>query len=334
MGDTKGGACDLPEEEALRLLEAPTPPGRPNSDVLVPWVNGMDITRRARGMWVLDYGIGCTESEAAKYEAPFGHVLRNVKPARDLNKRKAYKEYYWRHVEARPAMREALRPLSRFMATPTVAKHRLFVWMQAPTLPDHQLIAFARADDYFFGVLHSRFHETWARAQATQLREAESGTRYTPTSCFDTFPFPWPPGTERLAVATVAAVGEAAARLIELRDRWLNPPEWTRTVEHRFRASLDGPWGAYIENISAEQPVAVYRKMAAIDPKAATALKKRTLTGLYNELPRWLTDAHRQLDEAVAAAYNEAAGCEVLMADSTEPEIVMYLLGLNRERSG
>ncbi|MBU8922939.1 MAG: N-6 DNA methylase [Bacteroidales bacterium] len=56
MGDTKGGAFDIPEDLALRMLEEPNPHGRPNSDVLVPWVNGMDITRRSRGMWIIDFG--------------------------------------------------------------------------------------------------------------------------------------------------------------------------------------------------------------------------------------------------------------------------------------
>ena len=52
----------------------------------------------------------------------------------------------------------------------------------------------------------------------TQLREVESGFRYTPTTCFETFPFPDPTADQR------ARIGEAARRLVELRDGWLNPP--------------------------------------------------------------------------------------------------------------
>ena len=59
-------------------------------------------------------------------------------------------------------------------------------------LADHALVVIARDDDYTFGVLHSRVHELWARAQGTQLREVESGFRYTPTTTFETFPFPNP----------------------------------------------------------------------------------------------------------------------------------------------
>ena len=114
-------------------------------------------------------------------------------------------------------MREAVRELGRYLATPTVAKHRLFVWLSAGTLPDHQLIAIAREDDYTFGVLHSRIHELWARGMGTQVREVESGFRYTPTTTFETFPFPRPTPQQ------VNEIGTAANRLDELRKGWLNP---------------------------------------------------------------------------------------------------------------
>jgi hypothetical protein len=51
------------------------------------------------------------------------------------------------------------RGLSRFLATPRLTKHQLFAWLPTTTLPDSQLIVFARDDDYFLGVLHSRVHE-------------------------------------------------------------------------------------------------------------------------------------------------------------------------------
>ena len=58
----------------------------------------------------------------------------------------------------------------------------------------------------------------------TQLREAESGTRYTPTTTFETFPFPWPPGQEDQSDPHVQAIAAAARELVQLRDNWLNPP--------------------------------------------------------------------------------------------------------------
>ena len=69
----------------------------------------------------------------------------------------------------------------------------------------------------FFGGLQSRIHEVWARAQGTQLREEESGCRYTPTTSFETFPLPHPTPEQ------AEAIGAAARELVEQRDRWLKP---------------------------------------------------------------------------------------------------------------
>lgn len=138
---------------------------------------------------------------------------------RSTNRRAAYAERWWLHVEPRTGMRAALDGLDRYLATPILTKHRLFVWLPAGTLPDHQIIAVARDDDYTFGVLHSRVHDRWARGMGTQLREVESGFRYTPTTCFETFPFPHSTDEQRFAIAT------AAANLDRLRQGWLNPPD-------------------------------------------------------------------------------------------------------------
>ncbi|MGE5776319.1 MAG: type IIL restriction-modification enzyme MmeI, partial [Chloroflexota bacterium] len=100
--------------------------------------------------------------------------------------------------------------------------HRVFIWMSTDIVPDHQARVFARDDDYFLGVLHSKIHELWARATGTQLREAESGFRYTPSSTFETFPFPWAPGKEPKGDPRVKAIAGAAKELVEQRDRWLN----------------------------------------------------------------------------------------------------------------
>ena len=205
MGDTKGGAFDIEGRLARAWLAEPlNPNGRPNSDVLSPWINGFDLTRRPRDMWIIDFGWSMGEGEATFYESPFAHVLEKVKPERDGNRRAAYRENWWRHVEPRPAMWAALageenrhgraRPghprkpaegepvdarfkaghdagsgFRRHIVTPTVAKHRLFVWTEPAVCPDHQLIAIARDDDTTFGILHSRFHEAWSLRLGTWL---------------------------------------------------------------------------------------------------------------------------------------------------------------------
>ncbi len=218
MGDTKGGRFEIDDALARSLLERINPDGRSNADVIKPWVNGLDLTRRPRGKWIIDFGVDRTVEDAALYEAPFEYVKEHVLPRRSTNKREAYARRWWLHVEPRPRMRNALRSVRRFIGTPRVSKHRLFVWLDSTTLPDCQVIAFARDDDYTFGILHSRVHRVWALGQGTQVRDADSGFRYTPTTTFETFPLPTPTQAQRDAIERIAR------ELNDLRTASLNPP--------------------------------------------------------------------------------------------------------------
>ncbi|MDQ3540387.1 MAG: class I SAM-dependent DNA methyltransferase, partial [Chloroflexota bacterium] len=108
MGDTKGGPFDVPGDLARRWLAMPpNPNGRPNGDVVRPWVNGLDVTRRPRDMWIIDFGTDMPEHEAALHEAPFEYVREHVRPLRQSNNRALYREHWWLHIEARPGMRNA-----------------------------------------------------------------------------------------------------------------------------------------------------------------------------------------------------------------------------------
>ncbi len=187
MGDTKGGPFEIDAATAASLLARPNPDGRSNADVVRPWANGLDVTSRSRNMGIIDFGMGMSEAEAALYEAPFEHVLTHVRPSRVASR--SIVQVWWQHERPRPDMRAAISGLSRFLVTPGTAKHRIFDWMDPAVLPDHALMVFARDDDYTFGVLHSRVHEKWALATGTQL---ETRPRYTPTTTFETFPFPRP----------------------------------------------------------------------------------------------------------------------------------------------
>ncbi len=216
IGDQKSGPFEIPADLAAQMIAIPNPDGRSNGEVLRPWVNGDDLTGRIRGLWIIDFGVDRPAADAALYEAPFEYVRAHVRPKRLKSGIGA--ETWWLHWRPRPEFREAARGLPRYIATPMTAKHRLFLWLGAKVVPHNALVAFARDDDYTFGVLHSRVHEAWARATGTQLREVESGFRYTPTTCFETFPFPRPTDEQRAAIAA------AARELVRLRDGWLNPP--------------------------------------------------------------------------------------------------------------
>ena len=264
QGPSPKGAFDVSHEVAIGLIESSiNSNGKPNTDVVRPVCSAIDIGQRNRRKWTIDFAL-MSEEVASDYKEPFNYVFRMVYPTRSTNRRATYAEKWWQYAEARPGMRKALEKCSRYIATPRVSKHRIFIWLTKDILANDGTIVFACDDDYFFGVLHSNVHELWARAMGTQLREAESGFRYTPTSTFETYPFPWPPGTEPAESDSplIKAIADAARDLVHLRDAWLNEPGLS----------------------DAE-------------------LKKRTLTNLYNARPDWLSVAHRTLDVAVFAAY-------------------------------
>lgn len=222
IGDTKKGQFDIDEETAKRMLNAPiNPNGRSNRDVVRPWINGLDLTRRPRGMWIIDFGIDMPEDEAALYEKPFEYVLEHVKPVRDEVRNKLERKNWWIHGRPAPDLRNAIKRINRYIATPRVAKHRLFSFEDTKTLPDGQVVVIARDDLYFLGVVHSRIHEIWSLRMGTSL---EDRPRYSQTMTFETFPFPWSPGHEPTDDPRVQAIATAARELVEKRDAWLNPP--------------------------------------------------------------------------------------------------------------
>nr|MDP2190151.1 hypothetical protein [Rhodoferax sp.] len=119
-----------------------------------------------------------------------------------------------------------------------------------------------------------------------------------------------------LAVRAAAeAIARAAKRLNELREAWLNPPEWTQRVP---------------EVVPLGMTVSPYPDRILPKDGFEKELAERTLTKLYNQRPAWLDAAHKELDAAVAAAY----GWADYSADMPDEEILKRLLALNLMRSG
>ena len=343
IGGMKKGSFDIPGETGrIWLGTGGNPNGRPNADVLRPWVNGLDITRRPMDAWIIDFGVDMSLADASAFELPFGHVLAQVKPARDSVNNPLERDRWWLHARPAPELRKAIQGLHRFIGTARVAKHRLFVWINPPVVCDGQVVVIARSDDTTFGILHSRFHELWSLRLGTSL---EDRPRYTPTTTFETFPFPagmtprdtlpsptgGGAGGEGAALTTSSApespppphpgplpggegetpIAAAARRLNELRENWLNPPEWVEWV------------------ITPEEEKAGFPKRPVAIPGHEADLKKRTLTHLYNTRPAWLDLAHQALDRAVAAAYGWADYAPAM----PDEEILRRLLALNLARA-
>lgn len=309
QGPVLVGPFDVDGNTARVWLTQPNPHGKPNADVMRPLINGKDITSRSRGLWVVDFS-AMSETDASLYELPFQHVKQHVKPLRDSNRDQSRKERWWLHGRLGTEWRSSIADLPRYIATTRVAKHRTFVWLPATSWPSDAVVGIARSDDTSFGILHSRFHELWSLGLCTWLGVGND-PRYTPTTTFETFPFPLgltpDLSPESYDNPQAAAIADAARKLNDLRERWLNPPEWTE----RIPEVVPGYPDRIVPKLGHEQD-----------------LKKRTLTNLYNERPQWLQNAHRELDMAVAHAY----GWTDYTPDMPDDEILKRLLALNLAR--
>ena len=195
LGMMKAGAFDISSELAQQMLRAVgNPSGMPNSDVVKPRLGGQDVVGVNRRTWIIDFGVGMVIEQASSYEWPFRHVVLNVKPERDKNRRSRMKEKWWIHGEPRSGLRAAIKELHRCIVTPEVSKHRIFIWMDTSIIPDHKLHVFARDDDYFFGILQSTIHEVWSLKIGSTLEDRPS---YSSSRTFETFPSPGRPAASR-----------------------------------------------------------------------------------------------------------------------------------------
>ncbi|MDP2784253.1 MAG: hypothetical protein Q8O38_06610 [Sulfurimicrobium sp.] len=349
FGLALAGEFNIDQSVALQWLKQPNPNGRPNSDVLRPLWNGQDLTGRWEGRWVIDFGPTMEENAAMLYEAPFGHVVEHVKQVRLTNREAIRARKWWRHGRPRPEMRLAIAGLGRYIATSEKSKHRFFIWLDERIAPDNRLIVIPRNDDMTFGILSSRIHVCWALAVGSTLEDRPA---YATTTCFETFPFPAgltpdlpsPPtplpsvgeGSQSPSPVYGRGVGErvnisaAAKNLDQLRNNWLNPPEWVDWVRTPEEEKAGFPLRPVAK--PGPHPNPLPKGEGAIvkgDFSYAAELKKRTLTNLYNARPVWLANAHRELDQAVAAAY----GWEDYTPEMPDEEILRRLLALNLERS-
>ncbi len=167
--------------------------------------------------------------------------------------------------------------MNRFIATSMVSKHRFYVWLDAAVLPANLLRVFARDDDYFFGVLHSRAHDVWSLRLGTSL---EDRPRYTPTTCFETFPLPWPPGTEPTDDPRVIAIGDAA-KLDELRHKWLDPEGADEAeLKKRTLTNLYNARPQWLRNAHAALDRAVWDAYGWDDPEPASVEEDTILARL------------------------------------------------------
>jgi hypothetical protein len=176
----------LEQEELLRLGYS----SESYPKVIKKYRNGRDLILKGSPLYVIDL-FGLNENDVRdKYPEIYQWILERVKPERDTNNRKSYRDNWWVFAEPRARIRPALENLERYIATPRTTKHRFFIFLNSDVLPESEVIMIALEDAYFLGILSSCIHVRWALAAGGDL--GGNTPRYNNSVCFDPFPFPDP----------------------------------------------------------------------------------------------------------------------------------------------
>ena len=173
-------------------------------DIVVPFLNGRDVMQRPRGLSVLDtYGLK-EEQLRTEYPNAYQHLLVNVRPEREQNRRGRRAERWWLHGEPVELMRAGREQIPRIIITAATSKHRVFSFLNRATLADDALVCVALEEAWYLAVVSSRFHLCWAREAGGTLEDRE---RYNNSTCFD--PFPFPAEAPALLIEKIQAEAEA-----------------------------------------------------------------------------------------------------------------------------
>jgi len=178
--------------------------------VIRPYLTSLDIAedpKQQPGRWVIDFGTRSLD-EAEAWPAALEILREKVKPIRERNRDERFRRNWWLFGRPRVAMRKALANLDRYVAGTRHGVHLHFCWCDPVTMASDATNVFAFSGDYEMGVLSSSLHAGWGWAQSSTIRQ---DIRYTPTSAFETFPWPSPSEPARVEV------GEASRALIGCR---------------------------------------------------------------------------------------------------------------------
>jgi hypothetical protein len=162
-----------------------------NALVVKPYVVTKDLTDRADqspSRYAVDFDDMSLEA-AEEFRLPMDHVRQVVLPRRETlrEKKPRVAENWWQYEARQPSMRKAVRELPRVLLGPQTAKYWFVTWVANGWVYSHMVTVFAFEDDRHAAVLSSTFHDAWARKYSGSL---ETRLRYSPTDCFQNFPFP------------------------------------------------------------------------------------------------------------------------------------------------
>lgn len=142
-------------------------------------------------------------------------VRTRVLPRRQLVARDRIREIWWQYGETRPGLTAAMRTKSRILAISQVTSHVTFAWLSKDVLPSHALNLIVVDDDAAFATLNCRVHVLWALTFQSSMKD---DTRYTPSTCFENFPFP----SDYASCSSLNDIGKRYNRIRAdiMKERW------------------------------------------------------------------------------------------------------------------
>jgi len=176
----------LDEQEAKELLRV----NAKSNEVIFPYIRGDDVNNtvnQASGLFAINFSMRTLEVCRREYPECLELVRRTVKPERDLVKRKANRERWWRYAEARPGLEKARQELERVLVQPFTAKYVLPTFVDANCVFAHPLVVIVRASYAIYACLQSTLHEKWVWQHCSTSLDL---FRYTASTVLETFPFP------------------------------------------------------------------------------------------------------------------------------------------------
>ena len=165
-----------------------------NAEVIFPYIGGEEVNSsptHAHHRYVINFGERSEEECRREWPELMAIVEKKVRPERDSLKENAdgkrAKQYWWKFCRTAPALSQAIAGCERVLFHAYVSKYMLFASLDPSLLFAGPHYVFALADLCWLPVMQGRIHEAWALSLSASLKD---DVRYTPSDCFETFPFP------------------------------------------------------------------------------------------------------------------------------------------------
>jgi hypothetical protein len=162
---------------------------RRNAERIFPYIGGEELNDSptlSHSRFIINFE-ELSEGEARKWPALFRILEEKVRPERSKSKDLRCRERWWQFERPRSDLASLLSNFKRTLVCSRVTPHLTFAFLPARTVFADSLIVAAFDQHGSLCILQSRPHELWARFCCSTAMDL---MRYTPSDCFETFPFP------------------------------------------------------------------------------------------------------------------------------------------------